>query len=210
MTTFIRILTSPPFSHTVSVVLPTTQRSWIGKAHLLPPSHFPGDEKTRNKNEDVTDVIKPRYYDPASEEIFDSLAQLRLARSDNQKINTNNDGTLLDGTIENDPRERKAWPDYWVLVPGTPSMCVQLGLFHHDLLFPDFTDGTNTPNTNASHSPIDLVLSGPNYGRNTTAAFALSSGTIGGAMEGAVCGIRAIALSFAFFTVSNIPLKTCF
>ena len=46
--------------------------------------------------------------------------------------------------------------------------------------------------------PIDLVLSGPNYGRNTTAVFALSSGTIGGAMEGAQNGMKSIALSYAF------------
>jgi 5'/3'-nucleotidase SurE len=45
---------------------------------------------------------------------------------------------------------------------------------------------------------VDLVLSGPNFGRNTTAVFALSSGTIGGALEGAVCGKKAIALSYAF------------
>jgi tubulin--tyrosine ligase len=45
---------------------------------------------------------------------------------------------------------------------------------------------------------VDLVLSGPNFGRNTTAIFALSSGTIGGALEGAVCGKKAIALSYAF------------
>lgn len=106
------------------------------------------------------------------------------------------------------PQQKLPWPDYYVLVPGTPATCAQLGLFHHDLLFPDFSPGTNTPNTNAKHSPIDLILSGPNYGRNTTAAFALSSGTIGGAMEGAVCGIRAIALSFAFFTYAIIPEST--
>lgn len=66
---------------------------------------------------------------------------------------------------------------------------MQLGLFHRDALFP-----------NKKAGPIDLVLSGPNYGRNSTAAFALSSGTIGGALEAAVCGVRAVALSFAFFT----------
>jgi tubulin--tyrosine ligase len=45
---------------------------------------------------------------------------------------------------------------------------------------------------------VDLVLSGRNFGRITTAIFALSSGTIGGALEGAVCGKKAIALSYAF------------
>ena len=85
--------------------------------------------------------------------------------------------------------KRPAGADYWVLVPGTPATCAQLGLFHYKTLFPE-----------RPFKPVELVLSGPNYGRNTSAAFALSSGTIGGAMEAAVCGIRGIALSFAFFT----------
>lgn len=138
----------------------------------------------------MTDIIQPLYFDPTTEEIYDSLAELRLSRADNEEALTR----------EISAPSHLAWPDYYVLVPGTPATCAQLGLFHHDLLFPDFSPGTNTPNTDAKHSPIDLILSGPNYGRNTTAAFALSSGTIGGAMEGAVCGIRSIALSFAFFT----------
>ncbi|KAI7254091.1 NAD(P)-binding protein [Hortaea werneckii] len=50
-----------------------------------------------------------------------------------------------------------------------------------------------------------MVISGPNYGRNTTAVFALSSGTLGAALEASVCGYRAIALSFAFFDRRNLP-----
>lgn len=69
----------------------------------------------------------------------------------------------------------------WVLVDGTPASCVQLGLF--DL----FTD----------RPPIDLVVSGPNHGRNASTIYNLSSGTVGGALEAAQCGKRAIALSFA-------------
>lgn len=53
--------------------------------------------------------------------------------------------------------------------------------------------------------PIDLVLSGPNYGRNTTSFFALSSGTLGAAMEGAISGKRSIALSYHFTTPENDP-----
>ncbi|KAL2755928.1 hypothetical protein ACRALDRAFT_1011429, partial [Sodiomyces alcalophilus JCM 7366] len=78
----------------------------------------------------------------------------------------------------------------WVLVNGTPASCIQLGLHH---LF-------------KHRGPVDLVVSGPNYGRNTTAVFALSSGTLGGALEAAVCGHRAIALSFAFFTRNHDPV----
>lgn len=46
----------------------------------------------------------------------------------------------------------------------------------------------------------------PNYGRNSTALFALSSGTVGGALEAAVCGKPAIALSYAFNTRNHDPI----
>jgi tubulin--tyrosine ligase len=66
---------------------------------------------------------------------------------------------------------------------------VQIGLYHY------FQE----------KGPIDLVVSGPNYGRNSTAVFSLSSGTLGGALEGAVCKRRAIALSYAFFSRNHDP-----
>ena len=72
---------------------------------------------------------------------------------------------------------------------GTPATCAQLGLYHF------FRD----------RPPVDLVVSGPNYGRNCTSLFSLSSGTIGGALEAAVCQKRAIALSFAFFSRDHDP-----
>jgi 5'/3'-nucleotidase SurE len=67
---------------------------------------------------------------------------------------------------------------------------VQVGLYH---LFAD-------------RGPIDLVVSGPNYGRNTTAVFSLSSGTLGGAFEAAACRQKAIALSYGFFTRNHDPV----
>lgn len=76
----------------------------------------------------------------------------------------------------------------WVLIDGTPASCTQIGLHHF------FQD----------RGPVDVVVSGPNYGRNTTALFALSSGTIGGAMEAAVNGKKAIALSYAFDSRDHI------
>lgn len=69
----------------------------------------------------------------------------------------------------------------WVLVTGTPASCTQLGLYH---LFQD-------------RPPPDLVISGPNFGRNATTIYNLSSGTVGGALEAALCQKKAIALSFA-------------
>jgi broad specificity polyphosphatase/5'/3'-nucleotidase SurE len=105
-------------------------------------------------------------------------------------------GTLHqeDGTIHHLPRGSNGEPndggDEWILIDSTPASCVQIGLYHY------FQE----------KGPIDVVVSGPNYGRNTTALFALSSGTIGGAMEGAVCGKRAIALSYAFSSRNHDPV----
>lgn len=178
---FARALRAPPFNHKVSVVLPSTQRSWIGKAHLLPASQLPlahqKQPSTRAANENVTDHVTPTYYDPET------------------------------GIAHPSPPEDPS-KDYWVLVPGTPATCVQLGLFHHSLLFPPTTGSASGPASidHTRDTPIDFVVSGPNHGRNTTAAFALSSGTLGGALEAAVVGVRSIAVSFAFFNKADIPL----
>ena len=100
-------------------------------------------------------------------------------------------GTLHedDGTIHTKPLPDNVNGEEWVLVNGTPATCAQLGLYHF------FQD----------RDPIDLVVSGPNYGRNSTALFSLSSGTIGGAMEAAVCRRKAIALSYAFYSRDHDP-----
>lgn len=130
--------------HSVSVILPNTQRSWIGKAHI------------------VGQDVEATYYWP----------------------NTGEHGARKTSTSADAKDEQP-----WVLVNSTPASCSQLGLSH---CFKD-------------RPPIDLVVSGPNYGRNTTAVFALSSGTLGAALEACVCGHKAIALSFAFFDRLNDP-----
>lgn len=141
------VSTLQKYGHTVSVVLPHTQRSWIGKAHL------------------VGKAIKPTYYRPAP-------------------LQTTSEGRLTNhGTTHNTPLPPDSTEEEWILVDSTPASCAQIGLFHYF----------------ESRGPIDLVVSGPNYGRNSTAVFSLSSGTIGGAMEAAVCGVKSIALSYAFF-----------
>ncbi|KAI9720090.1 MAG: hypothetical protein M1828_005818 [Chrysothrix sp. TS-e1954] len=168
LSTFVRILTSPPFNHKLSVIVPSTQRSWIGKAHLIPPSTYAlAGQSTSNardglgsSNEILDDTVTVQFYDPATDKVHEAPA-----------------------TKEEESR--------WALVPGTPATCVQLGLFQRETLFPSHE---------APLPPFDLVLSGPNYGRNTTAAFALSSGTLGGGLEGAICGVKSIAISYAFFT----------
>ncbi len=62
-------------------------------------------------------------------------------------------------------------------IDGTPSDCVNIALGH--LL----------------QEPVDAVVSGINIGMNASVAFIAASGTIGGAWEGAVHGLPAIAIS---------------
>jgi 5'-nucleotidase len=62
-------------------------------------------------------------------------------------------------------------------VTGTPSDCVNLALHH---LFP---------------AAPDWVVSGINIGWNAGAAFAVNSGTVGAAIEAALCGVPAVAFS---------------
>jgi 5'/3'-nucleotidase SurE len=85
----------------------------------------------------------------------------------------------------------------WILVNSTPASCSQLGL--NGPFFRNPTTSSSAPSSTEDLPPIDLVISGPNFGRNTTAVFALSSGTLGAALEACLCGQRAIALSFAYF-----------
>lgn len=133
--------------HVVSVCLPHTQRSWIGKAHM------------------IGQTLKPLYYRPGAE-----------AHGDDSRGTTH--------------RRPSAGREEWILIDGTPASCVQIGLYHF------FQD----------RGPIDLVVSGPNYGRNTSAVFALSSGTLGAALEAAACTRPSIALSFAFFSRNHDPV----
>lgn len=126
--------------HRVSVAIPATSRSWIGKAHLIGAS------------------LRATYVPP--------------------------DAFRDDGTWDPSPgraRSDSRNDNDWVVVDnGTPASCAQLGLYSL------FTD----------RGPIDLVVSGPNHGRNASTIYNLSSGTVGGALEAATCGKRGIALSF--------------
>lgn len=106
--------------HLVSVALPASQQSWIGKAHRV-------------------------------------TQEIRCVSS------------------------KVPGQEGWMLIDGTPAACAHLGLKH---LFRD-------------RPAVDLVVSGPNLGRNVTTVFALSSGTIGAAMEATLCGTRAVALSYS-------------
>ena len=71
-------------------------------------------------------------------------------------------------------------------VDGTPSDCVNIALGHL-----------------CEEEHPDLVLSGPNIGRNTSLGFILGSGTIAGALEGSFWGIQALAVSQGFPNIAE-------
>jgi 5'-nucleotidase len=80
-------------------------------------------------------------------------------------------------------------------IDGTPADCVNLGLAH------------------LVDSPIDAVVSGINIGSNAGLPLVLASGTVGGALEGALLGRHAIASSIRldpsdFATITRISEPT--
>ena len=75
----------------------------------------------------------------------------------------------------------------WYMLTGTPATCASIGIHH------------------LCKDKPDLVLSGPNYGRNTSSLAALSSGTLGAALEGVGAGVRGIAVSYAIWPKSSKP-----
>jgi 5'-nucleotidase len=80
----------------------------------------------------------------------------------------------------NDPLRLRKVDDRRYAVKGTPTDCVIMGVRH--ILF---------------DKKPDLVLSGVNHGQNV-AEDVTYSGTVAGAMEGTILGVRSIALSQAY------------
>ncbi|KAG7450494.1 sure-like protein [Guyanagaster necrorhizus] len=119
----------------VKVVLPSSQKSWIGKAYH------------------INEVTKGTYFYPKA---LDGAGEVSVTSR-----------PLKDGEIAE-----------WILLDGTPATCANVALHN---LFP---------------GQIDLVVSGPNLGRNSSSAFALSSGTIGAALSASLSQTRSIAISY--------------
>jgi 5'-nucleotidase len=87
----------------------------------------------------------------------------------------------------NDPLRLRQVAERRFAVRGTPTDCVIMGVRH-------VLDGKGA----------DLVLSGVNRGRNT-GEDVIYSGTIAGAMEGAILGIPSIAMSQSYRSRSSQP-----
>ncbi|WFD29684.1 hypothetical protein MSPP1_000695 [Malassezia sp. CBS 17886] len=116
---------------------------------------------------------------------------------------------LKDNFTGTDPGTAECWSDTrraidyargeiaeWVLVDGSPSTCTNVGLFTGDALFGCADAGA-----------CDLVVSGPNFGRNSGTAFAVSSGTLGAALAGSLCDVRSVAISYGHFATNPPTLE---
>ncbi len=88
------------------------------------------------------------HYDPKTEEISSASRGDSILRGDVQPDATDNEeeqGTNVEGNEKEEGGENK-----WTLLTGTPASCASIGIH---FLFPD--------------GKPDLVISGPNFGRNT-------------------------------------------
>ncbi|CCC71792.1 hypothetical protein NCAS_0I01240 [Naumovozyma castellii] len=142
----------------ITVCVPNTQKSWIGKAHLAGKSLTAQFLYSKLNSQDNT------FFGPFNQ------PQLLNSDPDSTLPRTQNNTEIPIDAIE------------WILLDGTPASCVNIALHH------------------LSTKPFDLVISGPNVGRNTSAAYITSSGTVGAAMESVITsGIKSVALSWAYF-----------
>lgn len=83
------------------------------------------------------------------------------------------------------PQNRPVEYQEWCLIDSTPAACADIGIHH------------------INDTPIDLVVSGPNFGKNSLNLYILTSGTVGAAMEAVTHGVKAVALSYAFNSLEH-------
>ncbi|CRG90242.1 hypothetical protein PISL3812_07285 [Talaromyces islandicus] len=165
--------------HQVSVAVPAMSRSWIGKAHIIGAeltATYVHPDQFRDDGSFVTSTTSSTTTTTTTQHTHHHQGGLPLtpAASDEHLRASESSTTRHDDNNNNNNSD-------WVVVTnGTPASCAQLGIYS---LFRD-------------RGEIDLVVSGPNHGRNASTIFSLSSGTVGGALEAATCGKRGVALSF--------------
>lgn len=77
-------------------------------------------------------------------------------------------------------------PQYqeWCLIDSTPAACSDIGIHH--------------VYSSRKSAPVDLVISGPNFGKNSGNLYILSSGTVGAALEAVTHGVKSIAVSYSY------------
>jgi len=142
----------------VKVVLPSSQKSWIGLVLSRSDAHYPYKPIIgilAGGAYHIKEITRGRYFYPRSP-----------------------DGTGSTSISSRPVEARNGEFGEWVLIDGTPATCANIAL------------------NNLYTDSIDLVISGPNLGRNSSAAFALSSGTIGAALASSLSRCRSIAVSY--------------
>lgn len=151
------------------MAVPHTQRSWIGKAHMIGQdvtASYIYVQPEQDREQDNSNYVGPFDVSLAHEQ----HGGVAAPGPETNIVVPANSTTTADNE--------------WVLLDATPASCANIGIHH---LFP-------------TKPPVDLVVSGPNFGRNSTALYIMSSGTVGASMEAALCGVRAIGLSYAYET----------
>ncbi|CCE85357.1 Piso0_004947 [Millerozyma farinosa CBS 7064] len=72
----------------------------------------------------------------------------------------------------------------WCLIDSTPAACSDIGIHH--------------VYSSRKSAPVDLVISGPNFGKNSGNLYILSSGTVGAALEAVTHGVKSMAVSYSY------------
>ncbi|KAJ4486162.1 survival protein sure-like phosphatase/nucleotidase [Lentinula aciculospora] len=134
----------------VKVVVPSSQKSWIGKAYQ------------------IKEITKGSYFYPTNPSTSLDNVSMYI---DNRVGGEGETSPVSRPLKENEMAE-------WILLDATPATCANIGIHN---IYPN---------------EIDLVISGPNLGRNSSSAFALSSGTVGAAMSSSLSKTRSIAISY--------------
>ncbi|KAJ8607530.1 hypothetical protein MRB53_040240 [Persea americana] len=122
---FVAALRAPPHNHTVTVVIPSQQRSWIGKAHLLPASAYPTSNPIQssfsNANTSANAPISDPSLDASTHPPHYTMTRTHIATSAEPPPATADHSDT----------------DTWVLLPSTPATCSQIALHHLPALFPN-------------------------------------------------------------------------
>ncbi|KAJ3894945.1 survival protein sure-like phosphatase/nucleotidase [Lentinula edodes] len=142
----------------VKVVVPSSQKSWIGKAYQ------------------IKEITKGSYFYPTNPGLYPLIHIQPYVLT----LNYNTDGEGEISSVSRPLKENEVAE--WILLDATPATCANIGIHN---IYPN---------------EIDLVVSGPNLGRNSSSAFALSSGTVGAAMSSSLSRIRSIAISYGTVT----------
>ncbi|KDN52269.1 sure-like protein [Tilletiaria anomala UBC 951] len=159
----------------VSVILPSTQKSWGGLQFSV---HHP---------------VNVWYYYPRADNADGSHPETESCWSSVRRPIDSSRGELAE----------------WILLDASPATCANAGIFNQLFFSPaNENDGYQSDGSSVGSlepPPFDLVISGPNYGRNTGTSFALASGTVGAALAASLAKIKAISLSYGHF--ATLPGK---